>query len=78
MSLEPAWSQNRAKRMVVLMLSASVSLWLVLLLPFDEPWNWLLVGLFLALAAAFIRLAALFVLQQRNDSWRDHKRDTGG
>ncbi|MCC9205100.1 hypothetical protein [Arthrobacter sp. zg-Y769] len=76
MSEDPTWSQKHAKRMVVVILSAGVSLWLLLLLPFDEPWNWLLVGLFLVLGAAFIGLLASFFLQQRDDYWHEQERDS--
>ncbi|MCQ2001159.1 hypothetical protein [Arthrobacter zhaoxinii] len=77
MSQDPAWSQTRTKRMVLFMLSACVSLWLVLLLPFDEPWNWLLIGLFLVLGAAFIKLLASFVLQQRESYRQEREEETG-
>ncbi|MCC3271809.1 hypothetical protein MUK71_07115 [Arthrobacter zhangbolii] len=73
MSQEPAWSQKRAKRMVALLLSACVSFWLVILLPFDEPWNWLMAGLSLALAGAFVTLLARLALRQRDDYWRGQR-----
>ena len=71
-----AWSQKRTKQMVVLLLSTCISFWLVILLPFDEPWNWLMAGLSAGLATAFITLlVAQKVLGQREDYWGE-QRDT--
>lgn len=71
-----AWSRKRTKQMVVLMLTTCISFWLVILLPFDEPWNWLMAGVSVGLATAFITLlVARQVLGQCGDYWRE-QRDT--
>lgn len=70
------WSQKRTKLMVVLMLTTCISFWLVILLPFDEPWNWLMAGLSAGLATAFIALlVARPALWQRGDYRRERDTD---
>ena len=71
-----AGSQKRTKQMVVLLLSTCISFRLVILLPFDEPWNWLMAGLSAGLATAFITLLVTRpALGQRGD-YRREQRDT--
>lgn len=67
MSVDPTWSQKHAGRTVAVMLSTFVAVWLVLLLPFNEPWNWLMVGLILALIAASLEMLARFTLRQGDE-----------
>lgn len=75
MSQDAAWSQKRAKRMVVLMLSACVFGWLYILLPFDEPWSWMLLGIEIALGIVFISLLVGLVRARREDYWREREKD---
>ncbi len=79
MGQEPVWSLKSTRQIVALLLTTCISFWLVILLPFDEPWNWLMAGLSVVLAAAFItQLVGHLVLSQRNDYWRERNQDTDG
>lgn len=78
MGQEPVWSQQSTRQIVALMLATCISFWLVILLPFDEPWNWLMAGLSVMLAAAFVtQLVARVVLRQRDDYWHERNQDAG-
>ena len=60
MSEDPTRSQKHARRTVAVILSTFVAVWLVFLLPFHEPWNWLMAGTALVLTAASVRMLASF------------------
>lgn len=57
--------------MAAAMLGASAVLLLHALLPYTEPWNWLLLGFGIALTITSIALLTRFVLRQRDDYWRE-------
>ncbi|KAD3633185.1 hypothetical protein GD627_10195 [Arthrobacter yangruifuii] len=73
--MKAGWERDHVRQMVAVMLSTFVALWLLLLLPFDEPWNWLMVCLFLALTAASLRMLAQLVRRRRQEYW--HEREKG-
>lgn len=57
------------------MAGSLVLLWANNLLPFEEPWSWVLLGGVLTLTAAAIALLARLVREQRDDYWRERGRD---
>lgn len=55
---------------------ATVALYsLYSVLPYREPWTWLLLGVVVLSAAAFLVSLARFVLAQREDYWLERGRD---
>ncbi|MCC9174982.1 hypothetical protein [Arthrobacter sp. zg-Y179] len=73
--MEAGWERDHVRQMVAVMLSTFVTLWLLLLLPFDEPWNWLMVCLVLALTAASLRMLAQLVRRRREEYWHEREKE---
>ena len=68
-------SRPLPKALLIVMPSSAALLALYNVLPFVEPWSWLLLGIVIVLGVVSIVLLARFVLQQRDDYWREHGRD---
>lgn len=61
--------------LLIVMPSSAALLALYNVLPFIEPWSWLLLGLAMLLSVALVVLVVRLVLQQRDDYWRERGRD---
>lgn len=73
--MEAGWERDHVRRLVAVILSTFVAVWLVFLLPFDEPWNWLMVGLVLALTVASTRLAAQLLRRRRQEYRHEQEKE---
>lgn len=77
--MSPARESGNGKRtkimLATVMTISLILVWVNNLVPFVEPWSWVLLGGVLIMLVATIALLARLVLQQRDDYWRERGRD---